>query len=74
MEEQKMIGKMMERPSWLRYRDLKFVKSVSRQLEEGKRTEPSFKQAMVIREIYKRWQKAQEPRIFVSGTPGNGRR
>ena len=74
MNEQKMIGKMMERPSWLWPKDLEFVKSVSRQLEEKGRAKPSFKQARVIRDIYGRWQRNQAPRVYTCGTPGNGRR
>ncbi len=74
MKELTMIEMMMARPSWLRLRDHEFVKSVARQLEDGRRAEPSFKQAKAIRDIYKRWQKNQAPRIYVCGVPGNGRR
>ncbi len=64
MNERKMISQMMARPSWLWQRDLQFIKSVSQQLEERRRAKPSEKQAKVIRDIYKRWQKNQEPRIY----------
>lgn len=73
MKELTMIEMMMARPSWLLHKDHEFVKSVSRQLDEGKRAEPSFKQAKVIRAIHGRWQKNQKPHIYVCGSPGNGR-
>ncbi len=72
--ERRMISEMMERPSWLWHKDLDFVKSVSQQLKEGRRTEPSKKQAQTIRAIYRRWKKNQETRVFQGGLPGHGKR
>ncbi len=74
MKERKMIAQMMARPSWLWHRDQQFVESVSRQLEEGGRADLSVKQAKTIRDIYKRYQKNQQPHVRVCGSPGNGRR
>lgn len=72
--EQRMIREMMVRSSWLWPKDFEFVKSVSQQLEEGRRTELSYKQAKVIRDIYSRWEKNQEPRFVQGGSPGGGKR
>lgn len=58
-----MISRMMARPAWLWHKDLQFIKSVSQQLEERSKG-PSEKQAKVIRDIYRRWQKNQEARIY----------
>jgi hypothetical protein len=74
MNERQMISRMMARPAWLWQKDLEFVKSVSRQLEERRRIELSEKQAEVIRKIYERFQKNQEPRFVQGGSPGGGKR
>lgn len=68
-----MINRMLARPSWLWQRDLEFVKSVSQQLEERRRTELSERQGEVIKRIYERFLKNQEPRIFRGGAPGSGK-
>ena len=73
MNELKMVSEMMARPSWLWYRDHRFVDSVARQLEEGTRADLSVKQAKAIRSIYKRYQKNQQPHVMVCGSPGNGK-
>ena len=72
--EEGLVHQMMAGSLWLWPKDLEFVKSVSRQLEEGRRTEPSYKQAKVIRDIHRRWEKNQEPRFVQGGSPGGGRR
>lgn len=74
MTELRMISQMRARPSWLWPKDFQFVTSVSRQLEEGRRANLSEKQAKVIRDIYKRYKKNQEPRVFQGGLPGHGKR
>lgn len=74
MNEQRMISQMVARPSWLCHKDSEFVKSVSRQLEGRRRAKPSAKQAKVIRDIYGRWKKNQEPRVMQGGLPGHGKR
>ena len=73
-KELRMLRQMMARSSWLLYRDFNFVKSVSQQLEEGRRTVLSRKQAKVIREIHRRWRKNQEPHFVQGGSPGGGKR
>ncbi len=74
MDERRMIGQMLARPSWLWQRDFEFLKSVSRQLEERRRTKLSERQAEVVGRIYERFRKNQEPRFVRGGSPGGGKR
>jgi hypothetical protein len=74
MTELQMLRQMRVQPSGLSYKERGFVKGVSIQFEKGRRTEPSEKQAKVIRDIYRRWKKNQEPHFVQGGLPGLGKR
>jgi len=61
-----MIGCMMQRPCWLRQKDLGFVKSVSRRLNERGRLSPGRIEAAQL--VYERSLKNQEPGFEQGGS------
>jgi hypothetical protein len=66
-----MIGCMMQRPCWLRQKDLGFVKSVSRRLNERGRLSPGRIEAVEL--IHERSREVGERRFVLIG-PAGGKR